>query len=327
MKTRSLFVALAIFGGLILSACGAAATQVPQYEAAATEAPAFDVFAAQELAPAPAGAADAAKQDNSAAPTAGAGPLYSISAAQDESGFASTHMIIKNADVKLLVEDTDQAIDRATQIVGDLGGYIISSRAWSQPYSDGNSYNYATMTMAMPVAEFEHALVRFRGLALKVLDSNTSGEDVSSQYVDLQSQLTNLQATRDRIKSFLDQARTVDEALLVNQQLADVEGQIEQIQGQMNYLHDRSAFSTLTVNFEPKLPELATPTPTPTATPLAWQPGQKFNEARKSVTYAYQGIIDFLIWVLVVFVPLAGPPLLIVWGIWKLLTRGPKKSV
>ena len=48
--------------------------------------------------------------------------------------------------------------------------------------------------------------------------------------------LTNLEATRDRIKSFLDQANTVDEALRINQELANIEAQIEQIKGQMNYL-------------------------------------------------------------------------------------------
>ena len=44
MKTRSLFVVLAVLGGLILSACGAAATQAPsdyEYLAAATFQPPY----------------------------------------------------------------------------------------------------------------------------------------------------------------------------------------------------------------------------------------------------------------------------------------------
>ena len=169
-------------------------------------------------------------------------------------------MVIKNGDIKLLVEDTDVAIDRATQAVGDMGGYIISSRVWYQPYGDGE---------------------------------------------------------------------TVDEALRINTELANVEAQIEQIKGQMNYLQNRSAFSTITINLEPKLPELvATPTstPMPTPTPVAWKPGETFNHAKKAVTYAYQGIIDFLIWILVVFVPIFAPPVLIVWGLWKFFTRKSKKQ-
>jgi hypothetical protein len=230
-------------------------------------------------------------------------------------------MIIKNAEIKLLVEDTDVAIDRTTQIVGDLGGYIISSRAWYQDWMDGKSYKYAALTMGVPVTQFERGLSRLRGLSIKILDETASGEDVSSQYVDLQSQLTNLEATRDRIKGFLEQTTNVDEALRINQELANVEAQIEQIKGQMKYLSDRSAYSTITVNFEPELPEIE---PDPTPTPNPWDPGRTFENAQKSVTFAYQGIVDFLIWFFVVIVPIFAPPVLIVWAVLRLLKRKPK---
>ena len=233
-------------------------------------------------------------------------------------------MIIKNGDIKLLVEDTDVAIDRATQVVGDAGGYIVSSRVWYQAYYDGKNYKYATITIGVPVAQFEHTLSRLRGLAVQVLDESATGEDVTNQFVDLQSQLTNLEATRERIKAFLEQAKTVDEALRINQELSNVESQIEQIKGQMNYLQDRSSYSTITINFEPVLPEIL-PTPTPTPQPNIWEPGKTFENASGTLTRAYQGIIDLLIWVLVVLVPILAPPVFLLWLLFKLFTRKPKK--
>jgi Domain of unknown function (DUF4349) len=321
MKTR--FAALILFvllGVMVLSACGgAASSEVFSVEAPpATEAPAM-AFAAPQSAP----ESDAAKSSDpsvAAAPVANAGGAPQTDT--ERAAFAASHMIIKNADIKLLVEDTDIAIDRATQALGDMNGYIISSRVWYQPWYDGQNYKYATLTIGLPVDQFEHALTRLRGLSVKVLDETATGEDVSNQFVDLQSQITNLEATRDRIKSFLDQAKTVDEALRINQELSTVEAQIEQIKGQMNYLQDRSAFSTITINLEPKLPEELTPTPTPIP---AWNPGETFKNAGKTVTYAYQGIVDFLIWFLVVLVPIFAPPILIVWGLWKFFTRKPTK--
>jgi hypothetical protein len=231
-------------------------------------------------------------------------------------------MIVKNADVKLSVEDTDVAIDRTTQIVGDLGGYIISSRVWYQPWHDEENYKYATMTVGIPVEQFERTLSRLRGLAVQVLDETASGEDVTDQYVDMQSQVTNLEATRDRIKSFLDQATNVDEALRINQELANVEAQIESLKGRMNYLQDRSSYSTITINYEPVLPDLF---PTPAPEPEAWDPGETFKNAIKALSSAYQGIVDFLIWFLVVIVPIFGPFVLIVWVILKVITRKPNK--
>lgn len=323
MKLRlTLFVLMILFSTVIISACGApapAATEAPVMEGfypAATEAPAAMEASAEE----PYTQADGVAESES---KAGGSPPAMPTAGVFDPGIApnAARLIIKNAEARLLVADTDVAIDRATQIVGDMGGYIISSRVWYQDWFDGEEYinfKYATVTMGVPVEQFERTLSRLRGLAVRVLDETASGEDVTDQFVDLQSQLTNLEATRERIKTFLDEAKTVDEALRINAELAEVERQIEEIKGRLNYLSDRSAFSTITVNFEPEMPE--TP-PTPTPLPDNWDPGKTFENAKKSVTSAYQGIVDFLIWFLVVFVPIIAPPAFIMWMIWRLVRR------
>ncbi len=323
MKTRfNVFVLFVLLGMMVLSACGSAAsTSAPAQEVE----PAVESFAMEApLAEENAGLADVAKEASAPSADVSSAPIYNIGADAERAAFAASHMIIKNGEIKLLVEDTDIAIDRATQAIGDMGGYIISSRVWYQPYFDGENYKYATITIGVPVDQFERTLSRLRGLAVKILDETASGEDVTNQFVDLQSQVTNLEATRDRIKSFLDDAQTTEEALRINAELTNVEAQIEQIKGQMNYLQDRSAYSTITVNLEPVLPELVA-TPTPTPEPNIWKPGETFTDAKKAVTYAYQGIVDFLIWVFVVFIPIFAPPVLIIWGLWKFFTRKSKK--
>ena len=290
---------------LLLVGCGSAAepTSAPRYvpAPAATQAPA--------IAAAPAPTAIVLTGNGSDATNANAG--------------TSDHMIVKNGDIKLLVKDTDVALDGITQIVGDTQGYILSSRVWYEDYY-GTNYKHAQLTINVPVDQFENALRRLRGLAIRVTDENETGQDVTDQYVDLQSQLTNLEATRDRIKGFLDQAKTVDEALKINQQLSDIEGQIEQIKGKINYLSSRSAFSTINIELEPDLPKIvatptatATITPTPTLVPIEplgpWNPSRTTKEALQTLVAAYRVIIDFLIWVFVVVVPIFAPPILVVW--------------
>ena len=331
MKTRPLsFIVLIVIVMMLLAACGggAAPAEEPAAPAPAMEEPAApEIFAAEAEAPA---------QDKSNT-TDGAGAVYEIAGESGESVVVqnTNRKIIKNADMRLLVKDTDVAIDRTTQIVTDLGGYIVSSRTWYQDYFT-NNLRYATITIGIPVDQFERALQRFRDLSVRVLDENASGEDVTDQYVDLQSQLQNLEATRARIQEFLEDAKTVDEALRINQQLSDIESEIEQIKGRMNYLADRAAFSTITVNLEPELPVLTpTPTPTitptftprPTSTPVPWRPGETFSFAKRSVTVAYQGIIDFLIWLVIVIIPVLLPFVLFIWGGFKLIfRRKPKKK-
>src|SRR5690349_1949017 len=175
MKTKnSLFVVLVLIGGIVLSACGGAAggpsADYYEFEAAATSAPAIDEQMAPGAAPAE---ADAAARESAGV----AGPVYNTGGSPEDAAYAASHMIIKNADIKLQVEDTDVAIDRTTQIVGDLGGYIISSRVWYQAWYDEENYKYATITVGIPVEQFERTLSRLRGLAVKVLDETASGED------------------------------------------------------------------------------------------------------------------------------------------------------
>jgi len=246
----------------------------------------------------------------------------------------ANRMVIKNAEIGLLVKNTDDAINRALQVVGDVGGYIISSRVWFQE-SNGTNYKYATVTIGVPADQFESAMRRLRSLSIRVLDENASGQDVTDEYVDLQSQLGNLESTRDRIRSFLDNAQSVDESLRVNQELTNIEGQIEQVKGRMNYLANRSAYSTIAATFQPDIPPLPTLTPqptftpeptitpSPTATPDVWDPGETFGAAKETVVSAYQIIIDVLIWVFVVLVPIALPFALIIWVVW-MFTK-PKK--
>ena len=327
MKTPvRLALFILVLTAILIAACAPAATRAPmqQMEApVATAAPLMDFDSQKESVGAPgssegrAGADTAGINPNTVVETGNTTTLPDISQAQ------TGHMIIKNADVKLLVDDTDSAIDHSTQIVGDVGGYIISSRVWYQDYN-GSNYKYATISIGVPVDEFETAMRRIRGLALRVLDENASGQDVTSEFVDLESQLGNLEATRDRIRSFLEDAKTVEESLRINQELTNIEAQIEQVKGRMNFLTGRSAYSTITVTLEPKLPDLTpvpTLTPTPTPTPKVWNPGATLDSAQKTVTNAYQGIIEMLIWLFVVLVPLLAPPVLIIWAIWKFVTR------
>ena len=315
MKSRSVLFTLLVTGILVLAACGGAA---------ATEAPAIaDQFANEPVMPSAfkAGEGEVVPQsDVLLAPAPNV--AYEL---PNQSGDLtvierSNQMIIKNADIRLLVKDTNVAIDRTTQIVGDTGGYIISSRVWVQDYYE-YKLKYATVTLGVPVDEFERVLSRLRGLAIEVRDETTSGDDVTNQYVDLQSQLTNLEATRDRIKSFLEDAKTTEEALRINQELSNIEAQIEQIKGQMNYLSDRSSFSTITINFEPEYPNVPEPEP------VAWNPLEAFDDALKVLTTAYQGIAEFVIWLGVVVLPILFPPALILWGAWKMFTRKTNKPV
>ena len=315
MNTRTQIVIASLLIVLVLfaSACSPAATPARQLAVAPAEKmPA----AAATMAPAPA-KAPAPTQAALAKPGA-----VSQSGVSDVgvSPYRTSQMIIKNGEMNLLVADVDVALDRATAIAVELGGYLLNGKSWMQ---DG--WKYSSLTVGVPVDQFETAQRRMRALAVQVLNDTASGQDVSTEFTDVQSRVTNLEATAARIREFLKQAKDVPEALTVNAKLAEIEAEIEQAKGRMNFLRDRAAYSTLTVNLEPQRPTptptltptvTPTPTATPTPTPNVWRPDRTFNAASDVLTGLVRVIGDIVIWLCVVVAPFA-LPVIIIWTLWR----------
>lgn len=309
------FMSFGLITMIALSACGGAPAKEAEYVGEAAPFMGEPASAMDDFSEAP-----AEQEVGNSAVVGSEGNKYStlpeISPVQ---GVNADRLIIKNAEISILVADSDVAIDRLTQVVSDVNGYIISSRVWYETYHKEN-FKYASVTIGVPVDRFELAMRRTRGLAIRVQDENASGQDVTEQYVDLESRLTNLEVTRDRVQSFLDDAKSVEEALLINQELATIEAQIEEVKGRLNYMSDRAAFSTITITISPDLPAIE---PTPTPAPKAWTPADTLEDATKTLVRSYQGIVEFAIWLFVAVLPVLAPPAFLIWLLIKFLRRKP----
>jgi hypothetical protein len=228
-------------------------------------------------------------------------------------------MIIKNGEIELIVEDTQSAIDQVTNIATDNGGYVLSSQS-----SAVNGRATAIMTIAVRAENFEIAMRRLRDISMEVVRETSSGQDVSTEYVDLQSRLRNLEATRDRIRALLDQATTVEDALEINRQLSEIEAQIEQVKGRMTYLTGRAAFSTITVTLNEYIPTTPTPTPTPTLTPTPtspWSLGPRIDAAVETQKSMGRSLLELLVWLIIVPGPYLVGLALIVWIVRTVMRR------
>lgn len=265
---------------LVLTACGGAGSgaETDYAEAPAAEPPMMDM-------------------DEGAALEEGAvteAPAESSQARQDQQlGNANQpqiqRLVIRNANLSIVVESVREAEAAIRTKVDELGGYIVEAQ------TNGSDEETMTtqMTFRVPSERFDDALSGVQGLAEEVRSRNISGTDVTEEYVDLDSRLRNLEATRDRLAGFLEDATTVEEALEVNASLTQVQGEIEQIRGRMQYLEQSAALSTFRVDL----------TPIPVATPLVqpgWQPLGVASEAFGELVEFGQGLVNiaivFLVW-------------------------------
>ncbi len=308
LKARYIFVALLLLLSLGFTACGGAATHetveyAPEEAAAEETVVEKEVEVAQEVS-----VEVEAEGETNAAPDNNIGRVSSAP-------IGSRRLIIKNAEVEMLVENTDTAINRSLGLVTEFGGYVVSNRTWFK-----QEFKYATLTIGVPVQNFEEMLRRLKDLAVKVTNETASGQDVTDQFVDLESRLRNLETTATRIRNFMDQAKDVEQALEISVQLSQIEAEIEQVKGQMVYLSDRAAFSTITLQISPQMPKPApapSPTPTPTPTPEPWSVTGTFNNATgvssNIARSLFQVGVELLIWVVVVILPFTLPLLGLIW--------------
>jgi hypothetical protein len=257
--------------------------------------------AEQGMAPIPTPVAPAPRAGGGPQPTpeTGGGGTQSVAT-------SATRKIVKNADMAIEVERVDTAINQITGAAAQLGGYVLEVRSDYQQ----DTANGATVSVAVPVDNFEAMLQRVRETATKLVSEQASGRDATKEYVDLQSQIANLEATQARIRQFLDQAKSVDEAMKVNAQLTDIEGQISQLKGQLQFLAQRAAYSTVNVTLQqvpPKVTPTPTATPTPAPTPVAWSPGDTARTSFGQLSGVLKSLTNVAIWLAIVPLPLVLP--------------------
>lgn len=208
-------------------------------------------------------------------------------------------LVIKEANLALMVPDTSTAVQTAVNLAESYNGYVLSQRQWET----GDTTTYGELTFGLPATQFEALLNALRTLGT-VEDEQLSGQDVLATAVDLQSRLDNLTSNQTRMRTFLEQTRNTTETLAVHQRLVQVENEINEVQGQLNFYTGRSAAARITLRLTAMLP---TPTPTPLPTPQSWSPGNTAKLAAVRTQENAQIVADFTIY------------RTITWGPWLLL--------
>ena len=197
-------------------------------------------------------------------------------------------MVIRNADLSIVVKDPETAMTEITRLAEELGGFVVSSNLYQSYTPSGLPVPEATVTIRVPAEKLDQALERIKADAVEVQSENQSGQDVTSQYVDLESQLKNLEAAEAQLMEIMKKAEKTEDVLNVFNQLTSIRGQIESIKGQMQYFEESAALSAVTV----RLVAEETIEPIEIA---GWKPEGTLRDAVQNLIYFWQDFVDFLI--------------------------------
>ncbi len=98
-----------------------------------------------------------------------------------------TRMIIRTANVSIIVADTAASLEKITRAAESAGGYVSDSRVWRE-----RELLRGTLSLRVPAAQLSSTLAAIRQLAIRVQSESISGEEVTREYVDLEATETEL---------------------------------------------------------------------------------------------------------------------------------------
>lgn len=193
--------------------------------------------------------------------------------------------VVTNSQVSLLVLKVKDTIDKIQDETTSKNGYAVQTYI-STPVAGETGY----IVVRIPADKLKDFLKFLRTLAVRVVNENIQGTDVTDTYVDSQARLDRLYATKAKVEEILSRTVTVDEILRVQQQIFSLQDQIDSIKGQLQYLDATSKTSLVTINVSTD--ELSLPY----APEQPWRPEVIAKQASRSMIGSLRSVGSAFIW-------------------------------
>ncbi len=216
----------------------------------------------------------------------------------DEEGPGQTmeRMVIKNANLSIVVENPSESMDEIRQMASEMGGYVVSSNLTQVQTDRGVEVPQARITIRVPSEKLDQALETIKTGAGQVLSENISGQDVTKEYTDLESRLRHLKNAESRLTQIMEEARDTEDVLSVYNRLVEVQEEMEIVKGQMQYYEQSAALSAISVTIQAN----------EAVQPLKignWQPVGVAKKAIQALINTLQFFGDVAIWLALFVLP------------------------
>lgn len=202
---------------------------------------------------------------------------------------AADRIVIKNANLSIVVADPESTMTEIVRMAESLGGFVVSSELYRTTNAEGQEFPRARITVRVPADQLNQALEQIKSGAGEVLSENVTGEDVTQQYTDLQSRLRNLEQAEEQLRGIMEDANRTEDVLQVYSELTRVREQIEVIKGQIQYYEQSAALSAIAVDIqaEDALQPLSI---------AGWEPAGVARDAVQALINALKFLVNAAIW-------------------------------
>jgi len=203
----------------------------------------------------------------------------------DAAAVAGELKLIKTASIRSEVGDVDAGFEEVYKVARAEKALVVgTTRSVAE-----EGYAFGSVTIKVTPEKYDETIRALRKIG-RLMDENSSTEDVTAEYVDLKARLDNAEASRARYLEILNtKSATVPDILAVEREIERVTENIERLKGEMRLIESRVGLSTITVNLEE---------------PHTTMPGgYRFAKAMKSAVRIAIYICIFIIQAIIVLLP------------------------
>ncbi len=199
--------------------------------------------------------------------------------------------IIKNGTIHIQTEHFNESVNKLTEYVQSLKGYIENSNIQGADfYEDYTTSRTASLTVRIPQKSFDTFMNKGGDFGnVSYLTSNS--EDITSQYVDTETRMKALNIRKEHLLALLEQSGDLKDLFEIEKELGDVTYEIESLKGTLQSYDSLVDMSTIEVEIQ-EVGKIQVTKPVKT---FGDQVKATFNESIQGVIRIFKGLALFII--------------------------------
>ena len=149
----------------------------------------------------------------------------------------SHRKLIKNADIRIRVENLEKADAAINDLMEQYGAYSSFTNVME---------NHLSYTIRVPSVFYDPFLAAMDGMG-RILHRSENTEDVSLRYYDLEGRLATKQELLNTFRAYLGRANNIEEILSVEARIADLQNEIDGTGRELRMLANLVDYSTVSI--------------------------------------------------------------------------------
>lgn len=161
--------------------------------------------------------------------------------------------IIKTGTLSAQTEDYEKFLNDLSMKISGLGGFLESNNTEVYQVYNDRKLMYGSIRIRVPQESF-YEVVEYLENTLEVKRKNVAETDVTKEYYEKDNKVKNLEVQEEHLRDLFEKATSVEEMLLIENELRRVRTEIDALNISLSEINDRAAMSTINLEVEEVMP-------------------------------------------------------------------------